>query len=157
AAWLLCLWRRLLPALLRKRRDAGEKKHEEDVTLHLDLLSWCRTRASIPAPAIDRRREPLRGSAPEQSSGRDLIEAAAERRDVPVHRIGEPVVDVEQKGDLERILNRLPGHARPEHDPDILGAETPMRTRHLLEQRERRTQFLVDRRARVVVQYLPDQ
>jgi hypothetical protein len=44
-------------------------------------------------------------SACDQPARRGLVIATFARGDVPVHAVGQPVVDVEEEGDLERVLD----------------------------------------------------
>jgi hypothetical protein len=92
-------------------------------------------------------------AAREKSLRRRLVVAAGARRNVPAHRIGQPVVDVEQKRNFQSVPDSLFGDAGAHHRPDIFGREIAVIERHLLEQPQRRSQLLVNRRVRVVVQH----
>src|SRR5262245_58010051 len=89
-----------------------------------------KTTESKPALAVPAR---------EQSFRRSLVVAAADRRHVPAHRVGETIVDVEEERHFDRLFDRCLRHASCHHRTDIVRSKALMVERHLLEEPEKMT------------------
>ena len=73
---------------------------------------------------------------------------------MPAHRIGKPIVDVEQVGNVNRIAQRLIVHAGRAHGGRVVAAQRVGFQRHFLQETQRRPQLWTNRRRLEVVQYL---
>jgi hypothetical protein len=73
---------------------------------------------------------------------------------VPAHRIGKPIVDVEQVGDVNRIAQRLIVHAGRANRCRVVASQRVGFQRHLLQEAQRRSQLWPNRRGLEVVQHL---
>ena len=80
-----------------------------------------------------------------------------ERRDVPAERVGEANDHVEERGDVDRVHERLLRHALGQDGPRVSGRELVRSKRQLLDEAERGADPPVDRSgAPVVLDSAPD-
>src|SRR5207237_9649995 len=62
---------------------------------------------------------------------------------IPIHRVGETVVDIEEHARLDRVLDGFVAHARGAEWGQVGGAHLSGRERELLEEAERGAQLRV--------------
>ena len=76
---------------------------------------------------------------------------------MPAQRIGEPVVDVEERANVDRVLDRRIGKSHRAERSDIGGAHLFRPQRQFFEKAERRAQLRVERRAAPVIDHCFDE
>ena len=74
-------------------------------------------------------------------------------RQLPAQRVGESIVSIEEKRNVERITDRLARNAGIQHNADGFPVELLVPKRERLEESEHRPKLLVDRSSTVVVEH----
>ena len=82
----------------------------------------------------------------QQSLRAGLVRAQRLIGHVPAHRVGQPVVDVEQIGDVDGVRQRFPVDSRRQYRPRIVWRQRLRLERHLAQESQRRFQFRVNGR-----------
>lgn len=86
-----------------------------------------------------------------QPSRRDLVVAGTGHGYVPAHRVGQPIVHVEEKRHFKSVVDGGTGDTRSEDRSHVVDAEVAMIQRHFSQQAERRAQFGIDRGGGILV------
>src|SRR4051812_36419594 len=77
-------------------------------------------------------------------------------RDLEIKGVGEPIDDVEQPRDVDRLLDRFVAHPGGAHRIDVGGADLGGGERQLLEERQHGAEPLVDRGGPIVGEHRLD-
>ena len=73
---------------------------------------------------------------------------------MPAHRVGKPIVDVEQVSNVNRVAQRLIVHAGRANGGRVVAGQRVGFQRHFLQEAERRPQLWTNRRRLEVIQHL---